>query len=108
MRTRSGLGVGQAVSARARCMAAAAATAAAALLPALGVDTFVNADVVAQELSPGTPEAAAFQAGRRVLAELDRLTEANARFAFETTLAGRSYAPWLRRCLAAGCSVNLI
>jgi predicted ABC-type ATPase len=29
-------------------------------------------------------------------------------FAFETTLAGRSYAPWLRRCVAAGYELYLV
>jgi predicted ABC-type ATPase len=74
----------------------------------LGVATFVNADVVAQELSPGAPELAAFQAGRQVLAQLESLSAAGATFAFETTLAGRSYAAWLRRCRAAGYTIHLV
>lgn len=83
-------------------------TAAAYLLPEiLGVSTFVNADMIAAELSPDAPERAAFEAGRRALAQLDALTAAAESFALETTLAGRAYVPWLRRCIGTGYQVHL-
>lgn len=53
---------------------------------------FVNADLIAAGLSPldrGTGVEAA--AGRLMLAEINRLTAQGSCFAFETTLAGRSY-----------------
>lgn len=84
-------------------------TAAAHLLAGpLAVATFVNADLIAQELAPQAPGLAAVAAGRRMLATLDRLRREQATFALESTLAGRSYAPWLRQCLAEGYRVRLI
>lgn len=56
-----------------------------------GVIHFVNADLIASGLSPLRPELAARQAGRLVLAELDRLAAARTDFAFETTFSGRTY-----------------
>lgn len=52
---------------------------------------FVNADLIAAGLSPFSPQAAAVQAGRVMLAELDRHFAAGRSFAFETTLSGRGY-----------------
>jgi predicted ABC-type ATPase len=78
------------------------------LTGALAVDTFVNADLIAQELAPLDPERAAVEAGRRMLGRLEALRRSRATFAFETTLAGRAHAPWLRRCLADGYAVHLV
>ena len=61
----------------------------------LGIAEFVNADVIAAELSPSAPDAAAIRAGRIMLKRLDALAEAGADFAFETTLASRHFAPWI-------------
>src|SRR5438067_10698572 len=84
-------------------------TAAGRLLTgALAVDVFVNADLIAAELAPARPEAAAIEAGRRMLADLEALRRRRATFAFETTLAGRAYVGWLRRCLADGYAVHLV
>src|SRR4051812_16129266 len=62
---------------------------------------FVNADVIAQGLST-KPESVAFQAGRIMLDRLHVLAEQRASFAFETTGASRSYAPWLLKLQQAG------
>src|SRR5688500_1616992 len=43
-----------------------------------------------------------------MLARLDELTAARESFAIETTLSGRAYASWLRRCLAGGYRVHLV
>jgi predicted ABC-type ATPase len=84
-------------------------TAAGRLLTgALAVDTFVNADLIAQELAPLDPERAAVEAGRRMLRWLEELRRSRATFAFETTLAGRAQAAWLRRGLADGYAVHLV
>ena len=73
-------------------------TVAPALLQgALGIDEFVNADVIARGLSAFDPESAAIAAGRVMLARLHELAEQRVSFAFETTLASRSFALWLRR-----------
>ncbi len=71
-------------------------TAPALLRDVLDVPFFVNADVIAQGLSGFNPESAAMQAGRIMLERLKFLAADGADFAFETTLAARSYAAWIR------------
>lgn len=61
----------------------------------LGITTFVNADAIAQGLSAFDPGAAAVAAGRIMLEQMRTLAHVGADFAFETTLASRSFAPWL-------------
>lgn len=56
------------------------------------VDTFVNADVIAQGLCAFKPESAAIQAGRLMLKRINELAHAGENFAFETTLASRSFS----------------
>lgn len=63
----------------------------------LGIAEFVNADVIAAGLSAFAPEKVAIEAGRIMLKRLHELAEAGADFAFETTLASRSFAPWIAR-----------
>lgn len=70
----------------------------------LRIDEFVNADVIARGLSGFAPERVAIRAGRIMLQRLDELAESRASFAFETTLSGRAYAPWLERLAASGYS----
>ena len=67
----------------------------------------MNADVIAQGLSGFRPEAAALQAGRVMLARLRELAVARADFAFETTLASRSFAPWIRDLRRSGYTFDL-
>ncbi len=52
-----------------------------------GVVHIVNANLIASGLSPLKPDDAAIAAGRVFLSELDRLTRARKRFAFESTLS---------------------
>ena len=73
-----------------------------------GCPVFVNADLIAAGLAPFAPEAAAVQAGRLMLAELERHFEAGQSFAFETTLSGRAYLRHISRWQAAGYRVELI
>jgi len=75
---------------------------------ALHVDEFVNADTIARGLSAFNPESAALEAGRTMLKRLDELAAARANFAFETTLASRSFAPKLERWIAIGYRFHLI
>lgn len=77
-------------------------TIAPGLLAHLGVNTFVNADTIARGLSALHPENRAFEAGRIMLRELHRLGDARESFAFESTLASRTFAPWLRRLSSVG------
>jgi predicted ABC-type ATPase len=83
-------------------------TAAPALLAgALGIQDFVNADVIAQGLSGFQPEAAAMEAGKIMLRRLRELAEGRLSFAFETTLAARSYAPWIAELMKDGYAFDL-
>ena len=72
----------------------------------LRVSEFVDADVLARELPPTA--AAAIAAGRVMLRRLDLLAERRRSFAFETTLASRSFAPRIRALTAAGYECHLV
>ena len=63
----------------------------------LRIAEFVNADVIASGLSAFAPERAAIEAGRVMLNRLRQLGNEGKDFAFETTLASRSFAPWIGR-----------
>lgn len=84
-------------------------TAAQILLPDyVHVAHFVNADHIAQGLSAFDPESVALEAGRIMLARLKSLAHQDLDFAFETTLASRSFAPWLRELQARGYLAHFI
>ncbi len=84
-------------------------TAAPALLKdALHVDNFVNADVIAQGLCAYQPENAAIQAGRIMLDRIHTLAEEKVNFAFETTLASRTFAMWIPKLQKQGYQFHLI
>src|SRR5258706_11268654 len=63
---------------------------------------FINADLIAQGVSPFSPETAAFRAGRLMLGEIDYYAKRGAAFGFETTLSGRSYLGLVRRLKRQG------
>ncbi len=68
---------------------------------------FVNADLIAQGLSPFSPRLAAIKAGKLVLEQVRTLADRNVDFAFETTLSGKSYAVFLKMLKNKGYSVHL-
>ncbi len=74
---------------------------------ALRVQEFVNADPIALGLSGLHPERAALAAGRVMIARLRALARLRADFAFETTLASRSFAPWLVALRVSGYRAHL-
>jgi predicted ABC-type ATPase len=74
---------------------------------ALHVDEFVNADVIARGLSAFNPEGAALDAGRAMLARLKELASQRKNIAFETTLASRTFAPWIRELKKDGYRFHL-
>jgi predicted ABC-type ATPase len=74
----------------------------------LGVVEFVNADTIAQGLSAFDPERVAFEAGRIMHARLRELADRRRHFAFETTLASRSLAPWLAELIRTGYEFHLV
>lgn len=74
----------------------------------LSVEEFVNADVIARGLSSFQPESVAMEAGRIMLQRLHALSDGRKNFAFETTLASRSFAPWIRELKATGYLFYLV
>jgi predicted ABC-type ATPase len=78
------------------------------LAETLRLMTFVNADAIALGLSGFDPESMAMEAGHLMLQRLHALAEQRANFAFETTLAGRGYARWLRSLRQSGYTVHLV
>ncbi|MDR1083902.1 MAG: zeta toxin family protein [Deltaproteobacteria bacterium] len=72
------------------------------------VDEFVNADSIAQGLSAFRPESVGLEAGRIMLKRLQELAGKRANFAFETTLASRTFASWLKQLAAAGYKSHLM
>ena len=82
-------------------------TAPAILQGALGVTEFVNADTIAAGLSAFNPERAAFHAGRVMLERLQQLSDDGENFAFETTLASKTFAHWLKTLKARGYAFHL-
>ena len=73
-----------------------------------GCPDFINVDLMAAGLSPFEPGRAAVRAGRLMVQEIRRRVRAGETFAFETTLAGLSYARQIPRWRAAGYEVKLI
>jgi predicted ABC-type ATPase len=67
---------------------------------------FINADLIAQGISPFSPEAAAFRAGRLVLEEIQFYASKGADFGFETTLSGRSYLRLIRELKKTGYRIH--
>jgi predicted ABC-type ATPase len=69
---------------------------------------FVNADAIAAGLSPFEPDTVALKAGRLMLERIHDLADRNVDFAFESTLAARSFAPFLRGVKRKGYEIDLI
>ena len=78
------------------------------LRDALEVAEFVNADTIASGLSAFNPESVAFTAGRIMLERMRQLAASGADFAFETTLASRSFAPWIFELKRRGYHAHLL
>lgn len=72
---------------------------------ALGLKEFVNADQIASGLSAFNTEAVAFEAGRIMLGRVRELARERSSFAFESTLASRTFHPFLVKLKADGYQV---
>lgn len=73
-----------------------------------GCPFFINADLIAEGLSPFDPERAAVRAGRLMIEEIDRHAKAKTSFAFETTLSGRMWSRKIPDWRAEGYLVDLV
>lgn len=69
---------------------------------------FINADLIAAGLSPLAPERELLAASRLFLREIEAAIAKREDFAFETTLAGRSYLRLVRRLRTEGWRTELI
>src|SRR2546421_7990119 len=78
------------------------------LRDALGIMEYVNADPIALGLSGFDPASVEFAAGRVMLRRLHKLAIQRKTFAFESTLAAKSYAPWIERLRRDGYSFQLM
>lgn len=91
------------------CNGAGKTTASFTVLPQiLQCKEFVNADSIAAGLSPFNPESVAMEAGRLMLQRIEQLIIERADFAFETTLAARSYVALIKAAKDTGYRSTLL
>ncbi len=91
------------------CNGAGKTTASFTILPEmLNCKEFVNADSIAAGLSPFNPESVAIEAGRLMLSRIHELMKAGVDFAFETTLATRSYVSLVKAAQQMGYEITLL
>lgn len=91
------------------CNGAGKTTASFTILPEIiECKEFVNADEIAKGLSPFQPEKVALEAGRIMLGRINELLGNDESFAFETTLATRSYKSKIEKAQQKGYTVTLL
>lgn len=91
------------------CNGAGKTTASFTILPEiLNCKEFVNADEIAKGLSPFQPENVGFEAGRIMLNRINELLDKEITFAFETTLATKSYKSKILEAKTKGYKVKLL
>jgi len=91
------------------CNGAGKTTASFTILPEiLNCKEFVNADEIAKGLSPFQPEKVSFEAGRIMLNRINELFIIKENFAFETTLATKSYKSKVIEAQKNGYTVTLL
>ena len=79
----------------------------ALLRDTLNIPEYVNADTIAEGLSAFAPENASFEAGRIMLQRLNEVARQRRNLAFETTLASRFYANWIKGLQKSGYRLTL-
>ena len=91
------------------CNGAGKTTASNTVLPeVLHCVEFINADNIAKGLSPFNVEGVAIEAARIMLTRMRELINQNVDFAFETTLASKSYVSLLKEAKRKGYQIHLI
>ena len=91
------------------CNGAGKTTASFNILPEmLNCQEFVNADEIARGISPFHPEKVAIEAGRIMLNRIDELITEGSDFAFETTLATKSFRHTISKAKKQGYAVTLL
>jgi predicted ABC-type ATPase len=90
------------------CNGAGKTTASFTVLPELlNIKEFVNADEIARGLSPFQPAKVSIEAGKIMLNRIDELIAQNQEFAFETTLASRSFVSLCKSAKQKGYQICL-
>ncbi len=74
----------------------------------LNCKEFVNADEIARGLSPFQPEKVAFEAGRIMLNRMEELLRSEESFAFETTLASKTFVKFIKEAKFHNFEITLI
>lgn len=91
------------------CNGAGKTTVSFAVLPELlTCKEYVNADEIARGISPFQPEKVAIEAGKVMLHRIDELLATGEDFAFETTLASRSFTKTLEEAKSNGYFITLL
>jgi len=91
------------------CNGVGKTTASFTILPdILNCKEFVNADEIAKGLSPFQPEKVSIEAGRIMLERINDLLNSQENFAFETTLATKSYRSKIFLARTKGYNVTLL
>jgi len=91
------------------CNGAGKTTASFTILPdILDCREFVNTDEIAKGISPFQPEKVSIEAGKIMLNRIKYLLDETISFAFETTLASKSYKNTILKAQAAGYNVTLL
>ena len=91
------------------CNGAEKTTASFTILPEiLACKEFVNADEIAKGLSPFQPEKVQIESGRIMLSRINELLDTDENFAFETTLASKSYRTKIQKAQQKGFNVILL
>lgn len=91
------------------CNGAGKTTASFSVLPdMLNCKEFVNADGIAHGLSPFQPDKVAIESGRIMLSRIKDLIMQRADFAFETTLATKSYVQFIKDAQSKGYFVTMV
>ena len=91
------------------CNGAGKTTASYSVLPdMLQCKEFVNADEIAKGLSPFQPDKVAIEAGRIMLNRIKDLLHQNVDFAFETTLATKTFTHLIQDAQTKGYFVTLV
>lgn len=91
------------------CNGAGKTTASNTILPEiLDCKEFVNADEIANALSPSKPEKVAFKSIRMMLTRIDELLLEGDSFSFETTLSAKTYQHLIQKAQNNGFIVILL
>jgi predicted ABC-type ATPase len=91
------------------CNGAGKTTASFTILPEiLDCKEFVNADEIAKGLSPFQPDKVAVESGRIMISRINDLLKEVTSFAFETTLASKSYKNKIVLAKSKGYTITLL